>query len=276
MKQPLAPAGEGFHVAGVRALLAILFAALLAQPAAAQIDSIDDLLRRLEDTPPRDTPQPNTPELPDPAPAPDLPPVPDAPGGEADTDAPPNSSGKADAQAGTDADAPDYSQLSRVEERSERLDVLFARLADAQNETQAGLVAEEIWALWTRSGSASVDFTLRRAATAQARGEARKARAFFDRVTQLEPGFAEGWARSGRLALDERDFSLAVGDSLRALRIEPRHYYALWTLGSVLERLGQPENALEVYREALALYPLLEGVEARVKTLEAQVNGGVL
>ena len=278
MLSPLAPPGEGFHFARVRRPFLIAALALVAAPALAQVDdgpvdgyepgpdapviitppdigSIDDLLDQLERTPPEAGV--DTPRLPDPDAVPDAPPLPPEP--------------QEDEEA-----AEDYSRLSFAEERRARLDGLFERLQGADGEAQAKLVAEEIWALWARSGSASADFVLRRAATAQARSDFARARALYDTVTELEPGFAEGWARSGRLALDERDFSRAVGDSIRALRIEPRHYYALWTLASVLERMGRLEEALDAYQEAASLYPELSEVTERVKALEAQLGGGVL
>ena len=254
MKQPLALPGRGFHFARVRRLCVILLATLLATPALAQDAPV---------LPPPDAPAPPI----------EMPPLDVEPGEEDESvEAPPLPPGDAEEAV----EAPDYSRLSSDQERAARLDEMFARLKLAEDETSAGLIAEEIWAQWTRSGSATVDFTLRRAAAAQARGRMDQSRALFDTVTQLEPDFAEGWARSGRLAFDERDFSRAVGDSLRALQREPRHFYALWTLASVLERLGKTEQALEAYREALAIHPQLDGVADRVKALEGEVEGSVL
>jgi len=96
-------------------------------------------------------------------------------------------------------DETDYSRLSETEEKAARLEKLFKKLSDEQEEEQAGLIAEEIWALWTRSGSASVDLTLRRATQAQGIGDIKTARRMFDHVTTLAPDYAEGWTRSGRL-----------------------------------------------------------------------------
>ena len=275
MKPPLAFAGEGFHRVRVRHFLLSIAIAGLATPAFAQMD--------------RAAPQ-DRPTLPEILPAPDVPPdlPPDLPEGdplnpdanpdaeaetETDTSAPP-------LPPATDADEadeqPDYSQLSSAAERSAKLDDMFARLQSAESEAKAKLIAEEIWAVWVRSGSPSVDFTLRRAAASQARGDARTARALYDVVTDLQPEFAEGWARSARLALSEEDFSRAIGDAVRALQYEPRHYYALWTMANVLERMGKREEALEAYREANRLYPKLESVSERVEALERELGGGVL
>ncbi|MEM9600180.1 MAG: tetratricopeptide repeat protein, partial [Pseudomonadota bacterium] len=171
---------------------------------------------------------------------------------------------------------PDYSRLSAGEERAARLDDMFARLVEAETEEAGRLIAEEIWAIWLDSGSASVNLIIRRGTGAQSSGNIEMARIMFDHVTRLAPGFAEGWARSSRLSLEEGDFSRAVGEAVQALSLEPRHFYALWTLGNVLEQMGRTEEALDAYREANRLYPALETVSDRISALELRMGGAVL
>ena len=173
-------------------------------------------------------------------------------------------------------DETDYSRLSEAEEKSARLDKLFEKLATEEDESQAELIAEEVWALWTRSGFASVDLALRRGAEAQNSLDFGLARRMFDNVTTLEPDYAEGWARSGRLALSENNLDRAIADLAKALILEPRHFYALWSLGSVMEKLERYDDALEVYNEAYALYPKLEAVAKRREALMSSVEGDVL
>ena len=138
------------------------------------------------------------------------------------------------------------------------------------------MIAEEIWVIWLDSGSPSINLVLRRGSDAVVKEQRKKARRMFDNVTSLQPDFAEGWARSSRLALEEKDFSRALTEAVRTLSLEPRHFYALWTLGNAFERLGRQEEALEAYREANALYPELAQVKERLKALEAEVEGDVL
>lgn len=274
--------GEGPHFAWVKHALAILAALLLTAPAFAQIEARPDLPAPEVEIRPetqdrengeregtaRDVPpgQPRIVPI-DPIPAPDLPPdasdlpepdisIPEAPMPE--------------------IDAPDYSRLSSNEERAARLDELFARLAGTEEAEDGRLIAEEIWAIWTSSGSASVDLVLRRGSAAQRRGDNDLARRLYDHVTRLEPDHAEGWARSARLALEEEDYARAATETVEALKREPRHFYALWTLGNVLERLGRGEEALDAYKEANALYPSLENVAERVEALELRLGGSVL
>ncbi len=174
------------------------------------------------------------------------------------------------------SDEPDYSHLTPKAEREARLNDLFERLKAETNPELANLVAEEIWAIWLDSGSPSVNLILRRGTAAEKRADIDLARRMYDHVTTLSPDYAEGWARSARLAYSEDNLNRALSEVVQALVLEPRHFYALWTLGNVMEKLGRTEEALEAYQEAHDLYPELEAVKNRVTLLEGQVNGQAL
>lgn len=281
MNQPLALSGEGLHFVWVKPVLVLIFCLCLSAPAFAQVeDAKPDRLPEIQ-VEPQTEPQDRSRIIIEPGPplvSPIQPPIrplpaPDLPPDVSDLPDPDQSIPEAPTP---DIDAPDYSRLSSNEERAVRLDDMFARLAEADDADAGNLVAEEIWSVWLNSGSASVNLLLRRGADAQTRSRNQLARVMYDHVTELEPDYAEGWARSSRLALEERDFARAASEAVRALTLEPRHFYALWTLGNVLERLGRQDDALEAYREANRLYPALESVSDRVEALELVLDGGVL
>lgn len=171
---------------------------------------------------------------------------------------------------------PDYSKLSPKAERAARLDNLFIKLAERDNAEDANLVAEEITAIWMESGSASVNLLLRRGSEAAAKGNPKLARKMYNHAVDLSPEYAEGWARSARLALTQKQYNRALNESLKTLQLEPRHFYTLWTLGNVLEVLNRPDDALEAYREANRLYPELKAVKERLEQLEIEIGGTVL
>jgi tetratricopeptide (TPR) repeat protein len=162
------------------------------------------------------------------------------------------------------------------EDRAVMLTELFARLKAETDEEEAALIAEEVWAVFLQSGSASVDFLLHRGIAAQNRGDNKLARRMFDHVLRLQPNYAEGWSRSGRLAADEKDLNRAVSDTTQALILEPRHFYALWTLGNILETLERPDDAFEVYEEANKVYPLHKQIKERVERLKESARGKAL
>jgi len=177
---------------------------------------------------------------------------------------------------GTLIEQPDYSRLPESEERSVRLDALFERLQAKDNAEAANLIAEEIWAIWLDSGSASVNMLLRRGTAAQKRGDDRLARRMYNHVTELSPDYAEGWARSARLALEEDDLSRALTEVTQALILEPRQFYAHWTLGNIFEKIGRTEAAYEAYKEANRLYPELMPVKDRLEMMKGSIEGDVL
>ena len=172
--------------------------------------------------------------------------------------------------------APDYSKLSPSAERTARLDDLFVKLAKREDEESANLIAEEIVAIWMESGSASVNLLLRRGSDAAAKGNPKLARKMYNHAVDLAPDFVEVWSRSARLALTQKDYNRALNESLKTLEIEPRHFYALWTLGNVFEALNRPDDALEAYREANRIYPELKAVKDRLQQLEIEIGGTVL
>ena len=161
-------------------------------------------------------------------------------------------------------------------DRTEKLNELFANLLEQTVEEDAALVAEEIWAVFLQSRSATVDFMLLRGIAAHKNGDLKLARRMFNHVTRLQPEYAEGWSRSGRLAVDEKDLNRAANDTARSLVLEPRHFYALWTLGNILETLGRRDAAFEAYSEAAKLYPLHKEIKARVEFLRSDVEGETL
>ena len=171
---------------------------------------------------------------------------------------------------------PDYSDLTEEAERTAKLDLYFERLKAETNPEDANLIAEDIWAVWLDSGSDTVNFVLRRGTSAQKRNDLKLARRMYDHVTTLNPDYAEGWARSARLALEEKDLSRALNEAAQTLIYEPRHFYALWTMGNVFEQLGRQDEALEAYREANKLYPELKAVKDRLGALQSDIDGDVL
>jgi len=175
-----------------------------------------------------------------------------------------------------EANRPDYSSLPPKAEREARLRDLFKRLRKEEDAADANLIAEEVWAIWLTSGSPSVDLTLRRGSAAQKAGDTELARRMYNHVMALSPDYAEGFARSGRLAYEQGDYNRAVVETTQALILEPRHFYALWTLGNILERLGKNDEALEAYRKANDIYPSLQILKDRVGSLDDEIAGDVL
>ena len=54
---------------------------------------------------------------------------------------------------------------------------------------------------------------------------------------------------------------------------EPRHFGALVGLGLIMQELGEDKRALEIFRRAVEVYPLLPRIPERIKELSEKVEG---
>lgn len=157
--------------------------------------------------------------------------------------------------------------------RRSSLDDLFARLAAAKDETEAKGVAGLIERRFARSGSDTADLLMSRAGEALQDKDAALAIELLDRITQLRPDWAEAWNRRASAFFLLDDPADALADLHTALRHEPRHYEAWMAVGHIRMGSDDKRGALEAYRKALVLYPLLEPAKKMVDRLAPEIDG---
>ena len=192
-----------------------------------------------QDAPPSPVPE-TAPEGPDPRAAPEGP-VPD--------------SARGDAPAGDAA-----------------LDAMFEELKTA-DERAAARLERQIWAEWSKSGSAAMDLLLQRGRDAMAEGDTEAAIDHFSALIDHDPGFAEGWNGRATAFFQAGMYGESVSDIAQVLRLNPRHFGALAGFARILEDTDRPAEALAVYRAAIAIDPHLRGVEDAIDRLQADAAG---
>ena len=156
--------------------------------------------------------------------------------------------------------------------RKAHLASLFEELADAENENWQRTQAQ-IYAVWNRSGSPSMDLIARRADKAVAAQDYDTAMIHLNDLTRLAPGFAEGWNKRATVYFLRDEYGRSLGDIARVLALEPRHFGAYSGLGIILDRLGDKQGALEAYRRAVAIHPHLPGAAEGIRKLTREVEG---
>ena len=152
------------------------------------------------------------------------------------------------------------------------LDALFEKLKSA-DAREARRVEKDIWLHWSRSGSAAFDLLLERGRKAMEQGDPEAAIEHLTALTDHAPEFAEGWNARATAYFQAGQYGPSVADIQRVLAMNPRHFGALAGFGAILEELGRPDQALEVYRAALAIHPNLDGVRQAVERLEQAEAG---
>jgi tetratricopeptide (TPR) repeat protein len=154
----------------------------------------------------------------------------------------------------------------------EKLDDLFARLQTAGAE-EAGRIESEIWIEWSKSGSPAMDLLLQRGRDAMAAGDNATAVQHFTAIIDHAPDFAEAWNARATAYYNSGDYGPSVADIAQVLTLNPRHFGAMSGFGMILEETGKTEQALEVYKAALALHPHLNSVIDAIQRLETQAEG---
>lgn len=156
---------------------------------------------------------------------------------------------------------------------SPELDALFERLAEAGTPAEAGVIEEQIWAAWARTGSATLDVLIERADAAEAAGDKALALRFVTEVSELAPDYAGAFYRRSILRYEAEDKAGAIADVEETLKREPRHFGALAGLALIYEDMGREKDALDCYRRALAIHPWLDSARQGVRRLEPKVEG---
>jgi tetratricopeptide (TPR) repeat protein len=158
-------------------------------------------------------------------------------------------------------------------ERQKSLDDLFADLKRENKEHAAKRIADRIWAEWRDSGSASINVMMQWADEAAKAEKWGVALDFLDRVTVLEPDFAEGWNRRATVHFMMKNYAKSMADIDRTLRLEPRHFGALAGMAQILKDTGQKQLALNAYERVLQVYPMMRSAQAEVVTLSDELAG---
>lgn len=82
-----------------------------------------------------------------------------------------------------------------------------------------------------------------------------EALAVLDRAIAVAPGQPDNWVNRGVVRYQQHDFPAARNDLRTALRLDSTHADAKNTLSMVLTELGQPDSALVLVNQALAVRP---------------------
>lgn len=159
------------------------------------------------------------------------------------------------------------------EDKRRAVDELLGRLAKTDEPAAAKRLAGAVQALWSRSGSDTIDLLIARTGQAQRASKNEIALKLLDEVVSLKPDYAEGWNKRATLRFASKDFDEAMADIHETLIREPRHFGAWVGLGRILSDSGLAAKALAAYRKALEIYPAIEGLKKQVDELALKVEG---
>lgn len=157
--------------------------------------------------------------------------------------------------------------------KPETQEQLFAQLRKAESAEDAHPIEEKLNALFRVSGSASVDLLMSRVHAEQGTADAKTAKKLIDAVTQIAPGYAEGWHVKAAMEAAADDDTNALISLQKTVQLNPKNFTAMVELGEMLEDYGDKKTALGLYRRAMDLDPQLDEAKRKVRELQTAVEG---
>ena len=152
-----------------------------------------------------------------------------------------------------------------------RLDELFVELRMNQDNLRMMQVEAEIWEIWYESGNADVDEMMSLAARSARAGDLGAAEAIYSKVIEQMPDFSEGWNRRATIRYYRSDYEGSLADIEETLKLEPRHFGAIWGLGMILGWQQEYERAILAFERLLEIKPNARDARPRIDMLKLEL-----
>lgn len=164
-----------------------------------------------------------------------------------------------------------FPAVGSSDQTDQRLEQLFATLQSGQNETVLLEAEAAIWDIWYESGEENVDELMLQAAELVRVGDLAAAENIYSEVIEALPGFSEGWNRRATVRFYQRDYAGSLADIEETLRLEPRHFGAIWGLGMILGSQRDFERAILAFERLLEIKPNSSDAPRRIELLKQEL-----
>ena len=144
------------------------------------------------------------------------------------------------------------------ENQKTELNKLFSELKKINNSSEAKIIENKIWKLWTTHPSEqSLTNLLAKGSNYMSQDKLTSAHNVFSKAIELDPNWAEAWNKRATVLYLMGNYELSQKDIDVVLNLEKRHFGALSGQGLVQTALQNYEKAIESYIEAHKIYPAM-------------------
>ncbi len=164
-----------------------------------------------------------------------------------------------------------------AEERNNKLDKLFVGLKNTKDLSSAQVIENEIWEIWSihpsddRRGFRLTELLIQGTRLMNMR-ELNKAYELFTQIIATEPDWYEAWNKRATVLYLMNRYQSSLDDIKITLTLEPRHFGALSGQALNYIELKQYEKAIQSYKEAQKIYPLLDSATKMIPELQGLIN----
>jgi len=164
-----------------------------------------------------------------------------------------------------------------AEERDSKLDKLFAQLKNTKDLTSAHVIENEIWEIWSihpsddRRGFRLTELLIQGTRLMDMR-ELGKAYEVFTKIITVESDWAEAWNKRATVLYLMKQYESSLADIEITLVLEPRHFGALSGQALNYIELNLYEKAIESYKAAQKIYPIIDSAKKMIPQLEELIK----
>ena len=143
----------------------------------------------------------------------------------------------------------------KADQNDARLEDLFKILFKTESDVQINEVTSSIWDIWHETNDPLIEADFYRGLESMRTGDLLMAVAFFTRVIDKNPNFAEGWNKRATVYYMLGKFDASMMDIHETLKLEPRHFGAMDGMGLIFIHLEQFDKAIDIYDQMLKIFP---------------------
>ena len=143
----------------------------------------------------------------------------------------------------------------KADQNDARLENLFEILSKTESDIQINEVTSSIWDIWYETNDPSIEADFYRGLESMRTGDLIMSVAFFTRVIDKNPNFAEGWNKRATVYYMLGKFDASMMDIHETLKLEPRHFGAMDGMGLIFIHLEQFDKAIDIYDQMLKIFP---------------------
>ena len=143
----------------------------------------------------------------------------------------------------------------KADQNDARLEDLFEILSTTESDVQINEVTSSIWDIWYETNDPLIEADFYRGLESMRTGDLMMAVAFFTRVIDKNPNFAEGWNKRATVYYMLGKFDASMMDIHETLKLEPRHFGAMDGMGLIFIHLEQFDKAIDIYDQMLKIFP---------------------
>ena len=148
-----------------------------------------------------------------------------------------------------------FSFSLKADQNDSRLDNLFKLLLETDSEITINNITSNIWDIWYETNDPKIEADFYRGMESMSTGDLLMSVAFFTRVIEKNPTFAEGWNKRATVYFMLGKIDKSMIDIIETLKLEPRHFGAMDGMASIFIQTQQFYKAIGIYDQILKIFP---------------------